>query len=140
MTRTITLDERMRLREATAGPRVGDFIILPGEDEARRICEVFHKVTRWKEPPLYDGVCPAGRGWARFMLNWHGKMQFSGALDWDAALSKSRLIDMGEIRQGECWWYDESKGFPDPDYNSEETTVPCRVFRVTPDAGEHRTT
>lgn len=110
--------ERMEARALLLGPRVGDFVRMPGEDGLRRFTYDWGDDIQTTWGPNSDGS---------FYLCVGGGMSYSGGLD--PAILKSRLIDTGEVRDGRCWFFHHA--FQQA-HNGVHTRVPCRVYRYEP--------
>lgn len=91
--RSVSLEERVRLREAMQGPRVGDYV---GE---RRISLVLGGKVLLERPVDWNG----------FRLDHKGRLGFSGIQDTAHELRADSLVETGEIRAGECYWYGAGK-------------------------------
>lgn len=106
--------------DENAGPRVGDFVMMPGEEHPRRF------TYDWGDD-MQTTVGPGHpcSGNMSFYLS-HGHASFSGSLD--HAILKSRLTELPEDRPGSFWFFHHHHVTA---HNAVQVKAPCRVFRYT---------
>jgi len=109
------LREKQAERDAVAGPRVGDFVRFPGEDEPRRFSYDWGEDIQTAMPRMGSiylfGACAS----------------FSGSLQ--PAIPKAGLRDTGEAMEGRFWFFHH--GFAGAGCGVD-FTIPCRVYEYAP--------
>lgn len=123
------LQRRIRLRQETAGPQVGDYVLFEGADAPNHRQRISHD---WGEDPAngeHLGVQTSPGG--SFYLA-DGYASFSGALN--SIVRVEHLIDTGETRLGRFWFFSR-------DYwgagRGVDVEAPCRVYRYEGPAVRH---
>ncbi len=120
-----TNDDILKTRIAAfnerTGPRVGDYIYIPSNDD--RIPEYTRITHDWGDKLQTGG---AGSG---YYLNESGYLNYSGGLD--PGINTADLIPTDETRPGNVWFFDKDiheagRGIT---FN-----IPMRVFTVKPNA------
>lgn len=108
---TEILAERMRLLDAVTGPRVGDFVRLPGG--------VLHRFSY-----RFDDALQTSAGGSWYLGD--GWCSFSGTLD--PSIPLGEIAPANEIMGGEVWFFDHNWAEA---HNGIYLTVPFRVYEVT---------
>lgn len=102
------------------GPRVGDFVLMPGEEAPRRFTHAWH-----------DGLqttVGASNG-SGFYMGKDGFASFSGGLD--PTLPFGALHDTGEVKEGRFWFFHHETWRAN---NGVDCEIPCRVYRYVPES------
>jgi hypothetical protein len=100
------------------GPRVGDFVIMPGEEEPRRFTHDWDDTIQTTTPRF---------GLGSFYFDRDGYADYSGALD--PSIPKADLKDTGRTKDGQFWFFHHDSARA---HNGVYFTVPCRVFIYEP--------
>lgn len=104
------------------GPRVGDFVRMPGEEKLRRFTMAFGDGLQTTPRP--GSAC---YGDTSFHIRSTGFASYSGSLE--APLSKSRLTFKGEMQDGVFWlWHHGSPGAR----RGRNCEIACRVYVYKP--------
>ena len=111
------LADREAAFNALSGPRVGDWCIMPNEEKPRRFSHDWGDAIQTSWPKHGTGSIYLGQGYA----------SYSGSLD--PSLPKIALIDTGERRPGQFWFFhhDHSRA-----HNGVHFEIDCRVYRYNP--------
>jgi len=95
------LAERQARFDATPGPRVGDFLLLPQLDPR---AQAYTRFTHaWD-----DGLQVGGHEEGSYHINPRGFISYSGGLD--PRIPLGDIIPTGEMRDGSVWFFD--RGLP----------------------------
>jgi hypothetical protein len=108
------LNGRVEQYNEKAGPRVGDWVLLVGEKEMRRL------TYDWGDS-IQTG-CVAGDSGSFYLGN--GYISYSGALD--PSIPKAELIQVDETRGGRVWIF--HRDFAQAG-GGVEASIPFRVFK-----------
>lgn len=114
------LAARIAAWDGVDGPRVGDFVEMPG-GEVRRFTH------DWGD--AIQTTCGVMHPCANDASFYFGGtyMSFSGSLD--PALPKAKLRDTGKVRQGRAWFFHHDHMTA---HNGVHVEVPCRVYEYVP--------
>jgi hypothetical protein len=118
---TELLENRTAMRDEHPGPRVGDYVIFP--DDISRDGEYERQVERFSHD--WGDALQTSPGGSWYLGD--GYASFSGALN--PSIPKSHLIDTGETRPGQFWFFKDNSPRA---YNGIDVQAPCRVYRYTP--------
>ena len=117
------LEARINNFNGRQGPRVGDFVIMPGE--------TFLRFTHdWSD--VGGGIqttCPESTNQS-FYFSEQGFCDYSGSLD--EPLPIEALEDTLQNRQGSVWFFHRRRRDYPRAHNSVQAKVPFRVYRYRP--------
>lgn len=105
------LKERLEKWDKIKTIRVGDYLLLKGEETLRRVAHDYGDAV---QPSTGNGSLYFGDGY----------MEYSGGLD--GLIKNENLALTDEIKEGDCWFFD--KNIPGAG-RGIQFTVPCRVWK-----------
>lgn len=112
---TVARDARQVEFDSWQGPRVGDFVILPGGGEVRRFSH------RW--PDAIQTTCGDGDG--SFYMGRDGLASYSGSLE--PGIPLPAIQDTGKRLYGAFWFFHHEHMRA---HNGVNVMMACRVYRV----------
>lgn len=104
-----------RERDATEGPRVGDFVRMP-DGELRRFT---HEWDDGFQTTIRANVDTS------FYLGRDGRVSFSGSLD--RTIARERIEATDETKDGRFWFFHHGEVGA---HRGVDAMTPCRVYRV----------
>lgn len=111
-------DKRLKLWNSRAGPRVGDFVIMPDGQTLRFAHDWGEDIQTTSRTYPTD---------SSFYFSANGHCSHSGSLD--NAILKTQLHETTEIREANIWFFHHDHACA---HNGVRTTIPCRVYRYVP--------
>jgi hypothetical protein len=117
-----------RLREqkwmARKGPRVGDFVMMPGEDGVRRFA---HDWGTGKNSGIQPTNPRIGDGNGSYFMFSNGFGDHSGSLD--SPIPHDKLVDTMTVIPGIFWWFHHEEARA---HNGIWAEFSCRLYRYEP--------
>ena len=113
---TAILERRSAMYDRRSGPRVGDYVIMPGGQRERFTYD-------W-----HDGTMQTGNGGSWYigeLADGHAYVSFSGALN--PSIAVSQLHDTGETAPGSFWFFDRDIWGAG---RGVDVKIPCRVYAL----------
>jgi hypothetical protein len=117
------LDRRVKLYNQKEGPRVGDFVMLKGEDKPRRfICEAGTEHLQVTDKGAGGSFYLGEHDWTEDKASV-GYIRGSGACG--PGILKTKLLNSGQTRTGRVWFFSHDISEKD---NGVDVDILFRVF------------